>query len=148
IETAIDRKAAALLDEARAAYALHAQRLNTQPIYDPVLTHEEQQAAALVIECVPPPTFAGCGGAGRGGGRGGRGAAGLTPGSLPQHMNAELTILLGKKKTALEIRDFLSGEFEPVPLAEVMTTLRARESAGQVRLVPTPVEAPARKKKA
>ena len=31
-------------------------------------------------------------------------------------MNAELSILLGKQKTVLEIRDFLSGEFEPVPL--------------------------------
>ncbi len=50
-------------------------------------------------------------------------------------MNAELTILLGKKKTALEIRDFLSGEFEPVPLADVMAVLRAREASGQIKLV-------------
>jgi hypothetical protein len=62
-------------------------------------------------------------------------------------MTAELTILLGKKKTALEIRDFLSGEFEPVPLADVMAVLRAREASGQIRLVPKPVEIPARKKK-
>jgi hypothetical protein len=62
-------------------------------------------------------------------------------------MNAELTILLGQKKTALEIRDFLSGEFEPVPLADVMAVLRAREASGQIRLVPKPVE-PAAKKKA
>jgi aminopeptidase YwaD len=45
-------------------------------------------------------------------------------------------ILLGKKKTPLEIRDFLSGEFEPVPLADVMAVLRARETAGAIRLVP------------
>ena len=31
--------------------------------------------------------------------------------------------------SALEIRDFLSGEFEPVPLADVMAVLRARETA-------------------
>jgi hypothetical protein len=59
-------------------------------------------------------------------------------------MTAELTILLGKKKTALEIRDFLSGEFEPVPLADVMAVLRAREAAGQVTLTPRP-SAPTRK---
>ena len=56
--------------------------------------------------------------------------------ALPQHMNAELSILLGKKLSALEIRDFLSGEFEPVPLADVMAVLRAREAAGTIKLVP------------
>jgi hypothetical protein len=61
-------------------------------------------------------------------------------------MNAELTILLGKKMTALEIRDFLSGEFEPVPLADVMAVLRARETSGQIKLVPKPAE-PVTKKK-
>ena len=43
-------------------------------------------------------------------------------------MNAEFTILLGQGKTALEIRDFLTGEFEPVPLAEVLAVLKAREA--------------------
>jgi hypothetical protein len=50
-------------------------------------------------------------------------------------MMSELTILLGQHKTALEIRDFLSGEFEPVPLADVMAVLRARESTGQIKLM-------------
>ena len=50
-------------------------------------------------------------------------------------MNAELTILLGKHMSALAIRDFLSGEFEPVPLADVMAVLRARETAGTIKLV-------------
>ena len=35
---------------------------------------------------------------------------------------------------ALAIRDFLSGEFEPVPLADVMRYLRAREAGGVIRL--------------
>ena len=61
-------------------------------------------------------------------------------------MNAEFWILLGKKKTALEIRDFLSGEFEPVPLGSVMAVLRARETGGAIKLVPKPLEpAPAKK---
>ena len=51
-------------------------------------------------------------------------------------MTAEATILLGKKMTALEIRDFLSGEFDPIPIADVMRYLRAREQAGVIRLVP------------
>jgi hypothetical protein len=135
IEAAIDRKAAALVDEARAAYVLHAQRLKMTPVAETTLTAQEKEAAALVVECVATATLSGCGGAGgRGGGGGGRGAAPGGP-SLPQHMNAEFTILLGKKMTALEIRDFLSGEFEPVPLADVMAVLRARETSGQIRLV-------------
>ena len=62
-------------------------------------------------------------------------------------MNAELSILLGKKLSALEIRDFLSGEFEPVPLADVMAVLRARETAGAIKLVARPASpAPVKKK--
>jgi peptidase M28-like protein len=72
-------------------------------------------------------------GGGRGGQGGGRGNAGP---SVPQEMNAELSILLGQKKTALEIRDFLSGEFTPLPLADLMAVLRAREAAGTIRLTP------------
>ncbi len=40
-----------------------------------------------------------------------------------------------KRMTALQIRDFLSGEFTPLPLADVMAVLRARAAAGQVTLV-------------
>ena len=53
-------------------------------------------------------------------------------------MTAEMTILQGQKKTALEIRDFLSGEFEPIPLSDVMAYLRAREQAGAIRLTRRP----------
>ncbi|MBA2301831.1 MAG: hypothetical protein H0W08_04290 [Acidobacteria bacterium] len=77
----------------------------------PAMTPEEQTASCLVVERMNRATRSGCasaGGAGRGGG-----------GGIAQHMNAELAILLGKGKTVLEIRDFLSGEFEPVPLSEV-----------------------------
>ena len=144
IENSVEKTSAALADSVRAAYAMHAQRLNTQPVYDPPQTTEEKDAATLIVECASGQAgFSGCGGArGAGGGRGGAGAAGgrgagAAPGpALPQHMNAEFTILLGKKLSALEIRDFLSGEFEPVPLADVMAVLRAREAAGTIKLVP------------
>lgn len=46
-----------------------------------------------------------------------------------------------------EIRDFLPGEFEPVPLADVMTVLRARETAGTNELVARPAPPPAVKNK-
>jgi hypothetical protein len=54
---------------------------------------------------------------------------------LPQHITAEATILLGKKMTALEIRDFLPGEFDPISIADVMRYLRGREQAGVIRPV-------------
>ena len=142
LEATIDRSAAALLDEARALYVLQARRLNTQPVVDPPMTSDEKDAAGLLVECTGQATFSGCqsaGASGRGAGGfgGGGGGRGRGPGgpSLPQHMNAELTILLGQHKTALEIRDFLSGEFEPVSVADVMAVLKAREAAGQIRLV-------------
>jgi hypothetical protein len=148
MQTSIDKNAAALTESARTAYALAAQRLNTQPVYEPVQTAEEREASNLIVECASGnATYSGCGAGGRGGGvAGGRGQArgnGIT--SLPQHMNAELTILLGKHKTVLEIRDFLSGEFEPVPLADVMAALRAREAIGLIKLVPRVTSVPGRR---
>jgi hypothetical protein len=161
LETTVDRHATALLDSLKALYALEAQRLNTQPVYEPPMPAEEREAANLLVECTGTATFSGCqaaGGRGAGRGAGGRGAGGRGAGgrgaaaggrggagrgggrgagpSLPQHMNAEFTILLGKHMTALQIRDFLSGEFEPVPLADVMAVLRARETAGTIKLTP------------
>jgi hypothetical protein len=150
IAASIDKTAAALTESVRAAYALHAQRLNTPPIYDPPQTADEKEAWNLIVECTGQATFSGCA-AGAPGGGGGRGAGGGRGGAagpaLPQHMNAELSILLGKKLSALEIRDFLSGEFEPVPLADVMAVLRARETAGTIKLVARPAPpAPVKKK--
>jgi hypothetical protein len=164
IEASIDRSAAALIDSAKVLYTVQAQRLNTAPMYEPPQTAEEKEAANLIVECTGQPTFSGCsfaqgargagapgagagggrGGAGGGGGRGGFGAPGGP--SLPQHMNAELSILLGKKLSVLEIRDFLSGEFEPVPLADVIAVLRARETAGTIKLVARPAAPPVKKK--
>jgi hypothetical protein len=142
IESAIDKTAAALTDATRSIYAAQAQRLNVQPVFDPPQTAEEKEAANLIVECASgTPSYAGCGGGGRGGAGGGRGGGGGAPAgargpSLPQHMNAELAILLGQHKSVLEIRDFLSGEFEPVALADVMAVLRAREALGTIKLVP------------
>ena len=53
---------------------------------------------------------------------------------IPQHMTAELTILIGQKKSVMEIRDFLSGEFEPLPLADLMDYFHAQEKTGAMKL--------------
>ena len=130
----IDQRASTLLDEAKTAYQLQAAQRGVSAS-EPVITAEEREAANLVVESIGG---AGRGGAGGGGGRaggGGRDATNTGP-SVPEEMNAEFTILLGKHKTVLEIRDFLSGEFTPLPLADLMTVLRARETAGTIKLAP------------
>jgi aminopeptidase YwaD len=129
----IDQRASALLNEVKAAYQLQAMQRGVQAP-EPILTAQEREASNLVVESV--------GGGGRGGGGGGRGGAGGRGGgnagpTIPQEMNAEFTILLGQHKSALEIRDFLSGEFTPLPLVDLMAVLHAREAAGTVKLVPT-----------
>jgi hypothetical protein len=127
----IDRRAAALMDEVKAAYQLQASQRGVQAT-EPQMTATEREAASLVVEQVPGAGRGGRGG-GRGGGGGGRGAA--AP-QLPTEFNAEFNALLGKGMTVLEIRDFLSGEFTPLPLPDVMAVLRAREAAGQILLRP------------
>jgi aminopeptidase YwaD len=157
-EPLIDKRALALLDEVKGAYELQASQ-RVIATGEPAMTAEEKEAANLVVESVggggrgggggagggrgaPPPAGPPAAGApqnpaaaGRGGGApgAGRGAAGP---SLPQEMGAEFNILLGRKLTVLEIRDFLSGEFTPLPLADLMAVLRAREAAGTIRLTP------------
>jgi hypothetical protein len=123
-----------LLSEAKAAYQLQAGQRSV-PAPEPVLTAEEKEAANVIVESVGPPNRGGGGPGGPGGGGGG-GRTPPTGPQLPEEMNAEFTILAGKHKTILEIRDFLSGEFTPLPLADLMTVLKAREAAGTVKLLP------------
>ncbi len=125
IEALVDRRAGALLDEVQAYYRLQA-ALRGVPATEPPPTPLEQEAARLVVERATTP---GQGGRGGFGGFGGQAAA-----AVPQHMRAELNILLGQPRTVLEIRDFLSGEFEPLPLDTLMSYVRAMEKAGAVTL--------------
>jgi hypothetical protein len=134
-EPLIDQRAAALLNEVKATYQLQASQRGV-PSAEPIVTAEERAASTIVVEPVPQAAPAGPGGFGGGGrGGGGRGTGPSGP-SLPDEFNAELAILLGKKMTALQIRDFLSGEFTPLPMADVMAVLRARETAGVIKLSP------------
>ncbi|MEJ2203280.1 MAG: M28 family peptidase [Gemmatimonadota bacterium] len=115
-EPLIDQRAEVLLNEVWAAYTLQAEQHGVEAV-QPQLTPAQREAASLRVDAVE--------GAGRT--RGGP--------SLPDEFNAELSLLLPRGMTVLEIRDFLSGEFTPLPLDGLMTVLRAREEAGAVRLV-------------
>jgi Peptidase family M28 len=137
----IDLRAASLLNEVKAAYQLQAAQRSAQAA-EITLTPAEQEAANLVVQSVAGAGGGRGGGRGGGGGGGGRGGGGGGP-AVPQEMNAELSILLAnnrdgtpKNLTVLEIRDFLAGEFTPLPLSDLMAVLRARETAGTIKLVP------------
>jgi hypothetical protein len=121
-EPLIDQRAGSLINEVKAAYRLQAMQRNVAAT-EPTISADERAAMALVVTPVPRTAPAG-----------GRGAA-AGP-SLPDEFNAELSILLGKGLTAMQIRDFLSGEFTPLPIADVMAVLRARETAGAIKLAP------------
>jgi len=111
----IARRAEPLLDEVRTAYELQARQRGFRP-RPPDLTAAQREAAALVVERAD-------GGARPSGGP-----------SLPDEFNAEFQNLLGEGMTALEIRDFLSGQFTPLPLEDLMSVLRAYEESGAIRL--------------
>ena len=49
-------------------------------------------------------------------------------------MTAELRILTGQNKSVLEIRDFLSGEFEPLQLSDLMEYLKVMQKMGGINL--------------
>jgi hypothetical protein len=141
-EPLIDQRAVALLNEVKASYQLQALQRNV-PATEPVVTAEERAAASLMIEQVAQAGGGrgggGGGGAGGGAGRGGRGGGGAPAGpSLPDEFNAELSALLSKGMSVLQVRDFLSGEFTPLPLADVMAVLKAREASGAIKLTPKP----------
>jgi len=136
-EPLIEARAAALMNEVQATFKLAA-AIWKAPATEPLPTDLEKQAARLVVERTPPPAGAT---AGPGGGFGGGGFGGpqnrevaAAMQKIPQHMRSELNPLLGRKMTAMEIRDFLTGEFEPVPLEDLMNYLRAAEKAGTIKL--------------
>jgi hypothetical protein len=121
----IDARANGLIAEVKATYTLAAATWKV-PASEPVQSELERQASRAVVERVP--VAAGARPAGGGGGRGGPQSA------IPGHMTGEINALLGRGLTVLEIRDFISGEFEPVPLQDVWDYVKALETAGTVKL--------------
>ncbi|MGB2869807.1 MAG: M28 family peptidase [Bacteroidota bacterium] len=131
----IENRSSTLQDEVKAYYRLRAEQRNVSAT-TPASTAEEKSAAKTVAERIPQ----------QGGGGGGAAAAAARARlpeteqaalrKIPQHMTAELNILLAQRKSVLEIRDFLSGEFEPLALKDLMEYLRVQEKLGTVKLTP------------
>jgi hypothetical protein len=127
----IEARAAALTAEVKATYALAATTWKVK-VAEPVQSALEKEAVRTIVERVAPPAGAGpAGGRGAGGGGGGRGGVAS---KIPGHMTGELNAVLGRGLSVLEIRDFISGEFEPVPLQDVWDYVKAQETAGAVKL--------------
>jgi len=141
-EPLIDARAASLLNEVKAAYQLQAAQRAVAPA-EPVMSAEEKEASMLIVEAIPQPPGQGFGGGGGGGGGGQRPSG---P-ALPDEFTAEFSALTQKKLTALQIRDFLSGEFTPLPMADVMAVIRAQEKTGRLKVTAKPPEPPAKRKK-
>jgi aminopeptidase YwaD len=144
LDAVIDNRTTALLNEVAAYYKLAAEQRKATATVEPPVTDLERQAARLIVEPIVGP--GGGGGMGGGGGRGAQSAAlqSLPPAEraaveearrkIPGHMTGEFTTMMARKKTVLELRDFISGEFEPVPLADVMAYVKAGEKLGQLKL--------------
>lgn len=136
LQVLVDERAAQLLKETTASYRAAA-ALHGVPATEPAVTELERTAARTVVEQIAQAG----GGGGFGGGRGGQGGPSLTPedraamAKVPSVMSAELRQLLPKGMTVMAIRDFLAGEFDPLPLADLMDYLRVQEKTGAVRLV-------------
>jgi aminopeptidase YwaD len=129
LESLIGDRSDALLDEVKAVYRLEAQQRNVSA-QEAKTTALEKEAAKLYPERV---------GEGRWWGRGGYDklseAELASLAKVPQHMSSELNILFGHNKSVLEIRDFLAGEFEPLPLSDLMDYLKVMEKLERVKLV-------------
>ena len=126
-------RSSALQEEVTAYYRLRAEQKKAKAV-EPKMTDEERAASRTYVERPE----------GQGGGGFGRMRAAMeglsdveraSLGKIPQHMTAEFNILLGKKKSLLEIRDFLSGEFEPLQLADLMEYARVMEKIGMLKKV-------------
>ena len=143
-ETLIDQRAAALENEAAAFCRLRAEQQKAQPA-ELALNDAEKQAARTLVE--QSGDQAAGGGFGRFRGTD-QALEKLSPddrkfvqasrAKLPSHMSEELGALIGQKKTVLQIRDFLSGEFEPLPLADLVNYLEGQEKLGQLKLAVQP----------
>jgi hypothetical protein len=152
----VEQRAAALQNEAQAFYQLAAAQKKVAAA-EPPATEAMAQAAKLIPERVGGAGFGGGGGFGPGGAPPGgpqmspeeRAALLVATRRVPPHINTELNALLvqnaapnaTRKRTLLEIRDFLSGEFEPLPLDDLTASLRAQEKLGTVKFTEKPEEA-------
>jgi hypothetical protein len=138
----IEKRAGDMANEIDAYYKLRAEQKNVSASKLDV-SPSEKEASKLLAERIGGQG----GGFGGGGGGGGQAAAAAAAAraklseieqaalrKVPGHMTAELNILLTKKKSVQEIRDFLAGEFDPLPVENLLEYLRVQEKLGSVKL--------------
>jgi aminopeptidase YwaD len=138
----IDAHAAALTAEVKATFTMAA-AIWKVPATEPAMSALEKQASTTFVDRVPQAAGAGGrGGAPVGGGRGGApgGGRGGVPSKIPAHMTSELNAILNRGMSVTEIRDFISGEFEPVPLQDVWDYVKAQEASGALKLTTKPAK--------
>lgn len=154
LEPLLDQQAAALQAQVSALFKLTAARLNVAAA-EPVPTELELRAARTLVEPVGDAagTRGGFGGGGRPQGAEAdaaqspeRAAAAAAARRIPGHMTAELRAILPRKLTVAQVRDFISGEFEPVPLADLVAYFEAQAGIGAVKLTEKPPEPTAKGK--
>ncbi|HEY0931727.1 MAG TPA: M28 family peptidase [Gemmatimonas sp.] len=132
----IDARAASLQAEVKATYTMAAANWKVAAT-EPAMSALELEAGRTLVQRTPPAAGAAPAGPGGGGGGGARPAP--TPTRIPQHMTSELNAVVGRGMSILDIRDFISGQFEPVPLQDVWDHIKNMEKAGTVTLTNGPV---------
>ena len=152
----LGQRAKALQAEVTEFARLRAEQLKV-PFAEPTPSELDLKAARLLPEAVGAAQAAlGPGMGQRGGQRGAqappdpeRAALFAAMRKIPGTMTGEIPPLVAQKKTVLEIRDFISGEFEPVPLADVIAYFEAAQKLGTIKLTekPEPPKKAARAKK-
>jgi len=138
----LDQRAAALQAEVGAFARLKAEQLKTRFV-EPAASDLELKAARMMPELVGgAPSMPGFGGGGRGG-QAGQPQVDPERAALMAAMRrvpnaGDIPTLVGQKKSVLEIRDFLSGAYEPVPLADVVGYFEAAQKLGTIKISEKP----------
>ena len=131
LSSGIDARSKTLAAEADAYYRIRATQLGTtaSPVTE---TAEEKEAAGLIVLR---------GESAGGGWRAMRAAMSklsdderAVTRKIPQHMTSELNNLGSREMSILAIRNFLSGQFEPVPLSDLIAYMKVMEKVGMVTL--------------
>ena len=53
---------------------------------------------------------------------------------VPGHMAGELRQIWDRGLTVMQLRDFVAGEYDPLPVADLVDYLRVMEKNGMIRL--------------
>lgn len=131
LQELIGERSEQLLDEVRASYRIAADVLGVDAD-EPGTTDVERTAMGTIVEVVPSEG---------GGWRRFGGGPDMSPedraamAKVPGHMAGELRQIWERGMTVMQMRDFIAGEYDPLPIADLMDYLRVMEKIGAIRLV-------------